>query len=492
MKVFGLVILALMVSMLPVQQQVEGRILIDVGHSSQDVQRILNDVVDYLEIKYYYVEFTKTIMYLDPYDVLVIAIPTQPFTEEELASIKRFVENGGGLLLLGESGVLSSKNVEDFNVLAGYYGIKFQRDVVVDPENNLTLDKPYPEIPIIENFANHPVTRNVQRIFLVSGCSLQLSSSAKKLAWGGEETYGDRLSEIYGYGGGSYEPGLEKRGEELVIMACAESEKGRIVAMGDTSLFRGKAASGSPWPQDPLEYLDHKRLALNIVNWLSVKGKIERASELIDEAESLIEQGRYQEAKDILEDLRSISQQAEDAGTTRQVAVLLFIATKGAEADQLVTEGESYLEDLNCEEASIYFEEALTIYRSIGDEERAEKCLDLLTECGDTTALLQKADLLLEEGKELKGEGKYAEALQRIEEAKPMYEQLEIARRVDECNTLIEELQEYVKGKQETEEVLRRNRLVLAVILVITTVIIAALILWRRSKRYEEYLPHRE
>ena len=486
-----MIVCVLIVLILPVQpQEIEGRILVDVGHSSQDVQRILNDLARYLETNDYDVEFTKTILHLDPYDVLVIAVPTQPFTGEEVMVIQRFVDGGGGLLLLGESGVLSSEHVEDYNVLAGSYDIEFQRDVVIDPVNNLTLDKAYSEIPIIENFASHPVTQNVQKIFLVSGCSLRLKRTARALAWGGDETYGDRLSEIYGYGGGSYEPGLEMKGGELVVMAYSESGNGRVVALGDTSLFRGKSAAGDPRPQDPLEYLDHKRLALNIFSWLSQKSDIGRTEELIEQAEDLISQGKYEEAKEILDAVKITSPRTGGYSVMREVAELMIDANQGIEADKLLEEGKIFLEGLNCEEASKSLEKAFTIYEGIGNTQKIEECVVLLTECGDKAALLQKADLLFAEGEELFGQEKYAEAVEKVEEARVVYEGLGNSGKVEECNRLIEEIGDYQKGEQREEEVLQRNRFILAVILVVTVIVIALLYVWRRSRTsYKEMEP---
>jgi tetratricopeptide (TPR) repeat protein len=488
-----LVLVILLLCAFPVKtQELQGRILIDIGHSSQDIERILDDLAEELEINYYDTEFTQSIQYLDPYDVLVIAVPTVPFTVEELNLLHHFVDNGGGLLLLGESGALSTKNVEDFNVLASHYGIEFQRDVVVDPENNLELDKAYPEIPIIDHFESHPVTRNVRKIFLVSGCSMRLTQKARALAWGGEETYGDRLSEIYGFGGGTYDPSLEKRGEDLIVMAYCESGKGRVVALGDTSLFRGRASAGTLWEQDPLEYLDHKRLALNIFNWLSLKTKAGEASGMVAEAQVLIEQGEYQKAKDILEDVRAITQQTKDYTLSRQITNLQFMANKGIEADRLFEEGKKSLEELECDTASGFLEEARLIYEGIGNTERAEECIILLSECGDTTAMMQRADLLFEEGEEFSREGKYEEAIRSFEEAQVLYEQLEIAVKVEECRTKIDELEEYGQGEEQRDETLQRNRLILAVVLIVVTAVIVIVYVWRKSHPpYEEMHPPR-
>jgi len=489
-KLYSLIILALFISLTcPLQAQgTRGRILIDVSHSSQDVEKILSRLVRTLEISNYYVTFGETIRYADQYDVLVVAIPTQPFTTEEMDSIRQFVNNGGGLLLMGEGGVLTSENVKDFNALAQYYGIEFQRDVVVDPKNNVTLDQAYPEIPIIEHFADHPVTRNVQKIFFSSGCSLRLSGEAQPLAWGGEETYGDRFFESYGYRGGSYDPGLEKKGEELILMACAESGKGRVVAIGDTSLFRGRGTAARFWPDDPLEYYDHKRLALNIFDWLSLKIKVKKTSELVNEmiseARHLIEQGKYQEALDMLTSAKAMSLEVGDPAMTRQITALTFEADKGLEADKLLEEGKNYLKGMNCEDALQSFESALSIYENIGSAEKVQECLTLLSQCGDSASLLQKADLLFSEGKNLSRQGLFSEAIESVKEAQNIYESLGLNEKVEECNSWIEEARSDEQRKKQEAEAIKRNRVILAGIVVVTAVVIIVLFAWRRSRHY--------
>lgn len=482
-----ILVVLLVVCILPVQpQEVKGKILIDVEHSSLNVERILNELVKELETNNYDVEFTRTIMYLDPYDVLIITAPTKPFTTEELTSIHTFVNGGGGLFLLGESGILSSEDVEDFNVLAEYYGIEFQRDVVIDPENHLILDNPYPEIPIIENFANHPVTQNVKKIFLVSGCSIRLSKGAKPLAWGGKETYGDRLSEIYGFGGGNYEPEYEKKGEDLVVMAYAESGKGRVVALGDTSLFRGQSAAGAPWPKDPFAYYDHKRLAFNVVDWLTLKSKVGSVLQLLDEAQDLIEQGEYQEAKNVLENVRLLAPRTEMYTVLRQVTVLMVKADQGLEADRLFAEGKREMEALNCEEASVYFEKAFTIYEGIGNAQKIEECVLLLTECGDRAALLNKGSMLFADGEALFEQGRYAEAVEKIEEAKVVFESLGAGEDVEKCDAYIKEIQDYQQGIRKEEEAAKRNRIILAVVIVVVSVVMGLVIVWKRRQPSEE------
>ncbi|MGD2248524.1 MAG: Gldg family protein [Candidatus Methanofastidiosia archaeon] len=482
MRLYILVLIIVLIAVLPAESQTtQGKITIDIGHSSLDLQRILNDLVQILEINYYQVEYTRDIMYLDPFDVLVIAIPTDPFSNEELESIYQFVDNGGGLLLLGESGVLTLKNVEDFNVLSAVYGIEFQRDVIIDPENNLTLDKAYPEIPLIENFARHNVTHNVRKIFFVSGCSLRLSSKATKLAWGGEETYGDRLSEIYGYGGGNYEPEYEKKGEDLVLMAYAESGNGRVVALGDTSLFRGKSAAGGPWYADPIEYMDNKRLALNIFTWLSLKTKLGTIAQLLDEARTYMSQGEYTKAENVIDEAQSLAMSAEDSETTREVTLLAIKARRGADAVRFLESGKKELNNLNCQKAAGDIEKALVIFQEINDTQKVEECLGLLAQCGDTEAMLKKADLLFKKGEESLAAGDYSNALIYIEEAKGLYAQLENTEKVEECNDIITSIYEEQGKPPPLDEEKERTWIILVMVTGIIGIVVAVMFMWRRS-----------
>ncbi|MBU7031014.1 MAG: hypothetical protein HXS53_00660 [Theionarchaea archaeon] len=313
---------------------------------------------------------------------------------------------------------------------------------------------------------------------------------ARPLAWGNEGTYGDILSEIYGFGGGTYEPLKEKKGEDLVLMAYTESGKGRIIAIGDTSLFRGRTAAGSLWEKDPLEYFDHKRLAYNIFDWLSVKTKMGKMSELLDEGRVLLENGNYSEAQKVLEEVKQISQRTRDSLTMRQAFELLIKAENGLKADNLLEEGKNTLEVLNCDEASIYFIDALTIYEGLGNTEKVNECVTLLSECGDKSAYLYNASVLVEDGRQLIDEGKYREATQKITEARSIYEEFQLGERVTECDGLLEKIKR-LQGEEKTEETAQRNRKILAGLLLITMVMIIILILWRRSRPPKEYeSPH--
>jgi tetratricopeptide (TPR) repeat protein len=470
MKLLAFITIVLIISLVsPVHSiEISGRILIDTGHSSHDIQSILSSAITVLEINNYLVKMSNSLGILDDFDVLILSVPTQPYSVQELNSIHRFIENGGGLFLMGESGILDSADIRDLNTLAKNYGIEFQRDIIVDEKEHITLDEPYPEIPIIQNFAVHPVTHNVKKIFFSSGCSLRLSKSAKALAWGNEETYGDRLSEIYGFRGGTYEPYLEKKGDELIVLASAESNQGRIIAIGDTSLFRGQKAALRSWPTDPIDYFNHKKLLLNIIDWLSQKIKKENTSTIIHEeintARYLISQGNYEEAAHVLSMAKSLTYLTENSVLSKEIARLSYEASRGSEADRLFREGQSYVLHLDCDKALSSLRDALTIYRNLGNVTKTQECLTLLNQCGIITTKIQKAEVLFELGVRYAQLKKYDEAVKKLQEASLIYETIDQIDKVNECKRRIEDII-FKQKSEEKERILRRNKLILTIIL---------------------------
>lgn len=487
MKWKGLIIIILIMSLYnPVESQAKDAVMIHTGHTTFDIEIILYSLAEQLRAARYTVDFGKTLD-LTGYDILVIAIPTVRFAGFEQDAIQTFVRNGGGLLLLGESGVLSIQHVENFNELAGYYNIEFQRDMVVDSENNLVLDQSYPEIPLIENFKDHVVTRNIHRIFFAFGCSLRISGNTTTLAWGGPDTYGDRILGAYDFRGGTYEPSIEKRGQDLTLMAYAESGQGKVLALGDTSLFRGQYSMGGLWPQEPIEYYDHKRLALNIFYWLSLDVAAERSIQSVntslDRARTLINTGEYQRAYDVLARANPLAIELEDPYLQRQIASLTETANKGMTADDLLEQGKQKI-DTSCEEAYADIEQAMEIYTELGNEEKVQECIELLSQCEDQEVLL-RADNLVMEANDLVGENKYSQAIETLEEAKRLYEQVENQEGVQTVDERIEQVQELQRGEQqEKTQIMERNRLILVVVVLLISALVTSIYVWRRYFYY--------
>jgi subtilisin family serine protease len=122
---------------------------------------------------------------LQNYCVVVIPEPTVDYTDTEVAAIKQYVENGGGVLILGEWGSFA-KLAGIFpvvNELAAPFGMSFKDDMVYDPLHN---DASISYWPLIANFNRSVVGSDPDEVVEYAGCSIGTNGSALPVAW----TYG--------------------------------------------------------------------------------------------------------------------------------------------------------------------------------------------------------------------------------------------------------------------------------------------------------------
>ncbi len=103
-------------------------------------------------------------------DVLMVKIPTEAYPSEELAAITRFVQRGGGLLLIGDhtNFELSSTYLND---IARPFGFKFAHDLL------FPVGSPYVEWhdwPVVR----HPVLQHVPSMHLAGSCTIDPGTSS--------------------------------------------------------------------------------------------------------------------------------------------------------------------------------------------------------------------------------------------------------------------------------------------------------------------------
>ena len=184
-------------------------------------------------------------------DVFVVINPgEESLMVEEAAAIWEFVEQGGGLLVLGDHTDLNHM-MEPLNLLLKPVGIQYRFDSAFSVSR---WDGDYDLIP-------HALTRNVDWSNEVlqqgTGASLEVGQSAYPLviARYAFSDAGDRENNANGYlGDYRYQKG-EPLGD-LVIVAGAEFGQGRVIAFGDTSAFQNIAMPHSaPFVVDVVDAL---------------------------------------------------------------------------------------------------------------------------------------------------------------------------------------------------------------------------------------------
>lgn len=158
------------------------------------------------------------------YDVIVVCLASaydSAYTTVEAECVADFVDDGGGLLIMG-----------DLNPNTNIQPVADEFDITLGV-SNLTLLELY-----ISDFTGHPIFGEVDEIYMYAAGELTASSPASPVAW--------------------------KEGTGEAIAAVAEYGQGRVVALGDCSLW----TKNEFW--DYFNKEDNPQFSLNTFNYLAV------------------------------------------------------------------------------------------------------------------------------------------------------------------------------------------------------------------------------
>jgi beta propeller repeat protein len=182
---------------------------------------------------------------INNFDILLISDPVRTFSEEEISSITQFVEEGGGLLLMGQGWYWVNYHKEPIgeyplNHIAREFGVTIHGDNIIDPTSQ-TADG----LTIFTKFSSHPTTEGVTQVHSGAPSSLSITGEAVPIVMGGEDSYS--TDPEVGYEPGDYPPAA----------AALEYGEGRAVFIGTGILT---------------DYADHDKydniqFGINIFDW---------------------------------------------------------------------------------------------------------------------------------------------------------------------------------------------------------------------------------
>jgi len=181
-----------------------------------------------------------TLELLREYDVFIVGGYRTPyrFPEDAIDDVVSYVEEGGGLWVLGDYHQEGS-GFND-NSLSSRFGVNFNDDTVVDPTNY----QDHIFWPIIHNLESHPITNGISSYVIHAGCSLNVDNSNHIIARGDNDTYSDSYT--------SYPP----------VLAALEIGNGRTVFT-----VSSYALHSSVFPV--ILSNEERRLLTNIAEWLA-------------------------------------------------------------------------------------------------------------------------------------------------------------------------------------------------------------------------------
>lgn len=201
---------------------------------------------------------TKPITYekLKRYDVLIILSSSQDFSSSEVEAIEKFVNNGGGLLLVVDTNWRNLTMDYPANTIAKRFGVNFAMNgVIYDAIDHYGKTEEYRNIPIISDIKSHEITTNVSDFFMTPGTYIKNTGSSNVLA------YSDRDAWFDNFIGDEGIKEIDEINGPFPILSEMSYGKGKIVFIPDNGLFLNS------WMK---YYENNAKLGLNIVKWLAV------------------------------------------------------------------------------------------------------------------------------------------------------------------------------------------------------------------------------
>lgn len=168
---------------------------------------------------------------LDGVSVLVIKTPTEPFHDAERAALLRFVERGGGLLLIGDhTNVFGSSEI--LNRIAARLGFAFEYDCVFDHKR--TFEQMFR--PARQERAD-PRLMGVDALRFEVGCSIVVESPRVRPVIVGRGL----KSQAIDYTKSNFYPEVVDRPDarcgRFAQMVARSVGRGRVVAFSDSTIF---------------------------------------------------------------------------------------------------------------------------------------------------------------------------------------------------------------------------------------------------------------
>lgn len=204
------------------------------------------------------IDFPVVLKKLQEFNILVIAGPDlSKFRQTEIRDIIKFVDTGGGLLVMSDAGG-DRGHMTNLNNITISFGIRFNNNQVTDSRHNLGIDT----VPIITDFRKHDIVKEIEKICYRAGCSLTVSGNALPIA------FSNRIANP----------------QSAPIIAVTEYGLGAVIAVGTYEMFRTEGLGGIDTPQN-------SRLALSIFHWLA---KIPKAIPVVS-AEVISEKPKMEE-----------------------------------------------------------------------------------------------------------------------------------------------------------------------------------------------------
>lgn len=189
---------------------------------------------------------------LSKYDVIILKIPTRPYSPEVISKLVTYVKEGGGIWVIGDhTNVFGSTTF--LNPLLKSFGTQLRYDAVYH-NVHLGFNRINSREPV-----KHPIMQNVPAFLFATPCSIQADNPLMQIVIPGLTTRTYRIN----YANKNFFPDKEQDLDinfgSNVILTAGDFGKGRVAVFSDSTAF-----------SNFYFYLPGKtELALAVVSWLN-------------------------------------------------------------------------------------------------------------------------------------------------------------------------------------------------------------------------------
>ena len=331
---------------------------------------------------------------LRDYDVLVLASYEEGYSSEEIDAIKKFVENGGGLLLFGDFEYPS-------NNVARAFDVSFCSEIVAIADDSAEQFSSDNHAILVDDITDHPITEGIDSIGLFFGIPISTYKSGTVLAKTSRNSWADKE------GGDIGTKESTEEGGPFDILLAADLGKGRAVFFGGAISFWNMVTVFSD--------TENLKLFGNMVKWLGEPGGpykqytsiVEDAEQKMDDGTSLYNKHAFLEAKIVfrnaIEDFERSNEVYESTQTSWGIEKAQGYIEKcetGLKADEIFEKAEALYTARDYENAIEEYEKGKLLYEEIEYGEQVERCDTRVEESKDWITLREEAAGLLEEAEE--------------------------------------------------------------------------------------------
>ncbi len=195
---------------------------------------------------------------LKEHDVLIIINQWRNYTDDEIKIIKEFVNNGGGLLIVGSNwGDVDGDQNFGVNKIARSFGVSFANNEIVTNDQNYVF---FVNVIEINKFEPSPITANIKNFYYMMATYIKDPGPSKVIAYTDSYTWGDQgYTTSEGVTMSNYKKDSNERSGPLPVISQMQYGKGKIVFIGSSYSFINSIIYRS----------DGWKLELNTVNWLA-------------------------------------------------------------------------------------------------------------------------------------------------------------------------------------------------------------------------------